>query len=181
MKGARVVGFTNWFRTGRGTEASVVALPATNVVIPPDGLPSTELTTVGVNGLTAWRGLADLNLRTGDTLVITGAAGGVGGFATELAVVRGLTVIAAVREDARWDAQGKARGRVLGTQGPPRWTPGTHQPARAAHGGTAAACGAVLIAQRPARPVPGPGSALTVHSKTPNPDRCSQKAASAAR
>ena len=104
MKGARVVGFTNWFRTGRGTEASVVALPATNVVIPPDGLPSTELTTVGVNGLTAWRGLADLNLRTGDTLVITGAAGGVGGFATELAVVRGLTVIAAVREDARWDA-----------------------------------------------------------------------------
>jgi NADPH:quinone reductase-like Zn-dependent oxidoreductase len=101
MKGSRVVGFTNWFTTGRGTQASVVALPATNVVIAPDGLPSTELTTVGVNGLTAWRGLSDLNLRTGDTLVITGAAGGVGGFATELAVVRGLTVIAAVREDAR--------------------------------------------------------------------------------
>ena len=103
--GARVVGFTNWFTTGRGTQASMVALPATNVVIAPDGLPSTELTTVGVNGLAAWRGLADLSLRTGDTLVITGAAGGVGGFATELAVMRGLTVIAAVREDARGDAQ----------------------------------------------------------------------------
>ncbi len=79
MKGARVVGFTNWFGTGRGTQASVVALPAANVVIAPDGPPSAELTTVGVNGLAAWRGLADLNLRPGDTLVITGAAGGVGG------------------------------------------------------------------------------------------------------
>lgn len=105
MKGARVVGFTNWFTTGRGTQACVVAVPAANVVIAPDGLPSAELTTVGVNGLAAWRGLADLNLSTGDTLVITGAAGGVGGFATELAVVRGLTVIAAVREDASWDAR----------------------------------------------------------------------------
>lgn len=104
MNGARVVGFTNWFRTGRGTQASVVALPAANVVIAPDGLPSAELTTVGVNGLAAWRRLADLNLRPGDTLVITGAAGGVGGFTTELAVARGLTVIAAVREDARRDA-----------------------------------------------------------------------------
>jgi NADPH:quinone reductase len=37
--------------------------------------------------------------------VITGAAGGVGGFATELAVMRGLTVIAAVRKDARGDGQ----------------------------------------------------------------------------
>jgi NADPH:quinone reductase-like Zn-dependent oxidoreductase len=63
VKGARVVGFTNWFTTGRGTQACVVALPAANVVIAPDGLPSTELTTVGVNGLAAWRGLADLNLR----------------------------------------------------------------------------------------------------------------------
>jgi Periplasmic binding protein/Alcohol dehydrogenase GroES-like domain len=48
IMGARVVGFTNWFTTGRGTQASVVALPATNVVVAPDRLPSTELTTVGV-------------------------------------------------------------------------------------------------------------------------------------
>ena len=39
MKGARVVGFTNWFTTGRGTQASVVALPATNVVIAPKACP----------------------------------------------------------------------------------------------------------------------------------------------
>src|ERR1700751_4819540 len=94
LAGARVVGFTIWFVTGHGTQASLVALPASNVVVAPEGLPSTQLTAVGLNGLTAWRGLADLNLTVGETLVVTGAAGGVGGFAVELAVARGLTVIA---------------------------------------------------------------------------------------
>ena len=53
--GSRVVGFEVWFDTGRGTQATLVALPAGNVVVAPDGLPSTELTTVSKNGLTAWR------------------------------------------------------------------------------------------------------------------------------
>jgi NADPH:quinone reductase len=101
LTGSRVVGFSIWFVTGHGTQASLVALPATDVAVAPDGLPSAQLTTVGLNGLTAWRGLADLNLTGGETLVITGAAGGVGGFAVELAADRGLTVIAVVRRDAR--------------------------------------------------------------------------------
>jgi len=74
LAGARVVGFTIWFVTGHGTQASLVALPASNVVVAPESLPSTQLTTVGLNGLTAWRGLADLNLTAGETLVVTGAA-----------------------------------------------------------------------------------------------------------
>jgi NADPH:quinone reductase len=101
LAGARVVGFTIWFVTGRGTHASRVTLPAANVVAAPDGLPPAQLTTVGLNGLTAWRGLADLNLSDRDTLVITGAAGGVGGFAVELAAARGLTIIAVVRRRDR--------------------------------------------------------------------------------
>lgn len=104
LAGARVVGFTIWFVTGHGTQASLVALPASNVVVAPEGLPSTQLTTVGLNGPTAWRGLADLNLTAGETLVVTGAAGGVGGFAVELAVARGLTVIAVVRPGAEDEA-----------------------------------------------------------------------------
>jgi NADPH:quinone reductase len=101
LMGARVVGFSIWFVTGHGTQASLVALPATDLAVAPDGLPAAQLTTVGLNGLTAWRGLADLNLTAGETLVITGASGGVGGFATELAAARGLTVIAVVRQGAR--------------------------------------------------------------------------------
>jgi NADPH:quinone reductase len=104
LAGSRVVGFTIWFVTGRGTQASLVTLPADNVVVAPDGLPAAQLTTVGLNGLTAWRGLADLNLADGDAVVITGATGGVGGFAVELAAARGLTVIAVVRERDRDEA-----------------------------------------------------------------------------
>jgi NADPH:quinone reductase len=101
LAGSRVAGFTIWFVTGRGTQASLVALPAGNVVAAPGSLPSAQLTTVGLNGLTAWRGLADLDLAGGQTLVVTGAAGGVGGFAVELAAARGLTVIAVVRPPDR--------------------------------------------------------------------------------
>jgi NADPH:quinone reductase-like Zn-dependent oxidoreductase len=102
--GSRVVGFSLWFESLRGTHAALVALPVGNVVPAPDGVPSTELTTVGLNGLTAWRGLADLKLTEGETLVVTGATGSVGGFAVELAAARGVTVIGAVRENQRQDA-----------------------------------------------------------------------------
>jgi NADPH:quinone reductase len=102
--GSRVVGFSLWFESLRGTQAELVALPIGNVVPAPGHLPSAQLTTVGLNGLTAWRGLADLKLAEGETLVVTGAAGSVGGFAVELAAARGFTVIAVVREGQQEDA-----------------------------------------------------------------------------
>jgi len=102
--GSRVLGFSLWFESLRGTQASLVALPIGDVVPAPDGLPSAQLTTVGLNGLTAWRGLADLKLASGETLVVTGASGSVGGFAVELAVARGFTVIGVVRDEHKQDA-----------------------------------------------------------------------------
>ena len=102
--GSRVLGFSLWFESLRGTQAALVALPIGNVVPVPDGLPSAQLTTVGLNGLTAWRGLADLKLANGETLVVTGAVGSVGGFAVELAAARGFTVIGVVREGQEQDA-----------------------------------------------------------------------------
>ena len=102
--GSRVLGFSLWFESLRGTHAALVCLPIGNVVPAPDGLPSVQLTTVGLNGLTAWRGLADLRLASGETLVVTGAAGSVGGLAVELAAARGFSVIGVVREDQRQDA-----------------------------------------------------------------------------
>jgi len=99
--GSRVVGFSLWFESLRGTQAALVALPVGNVVPAPDGLPSAQLTTIGLNGLTAWRGLADLKLAKGETVAVTGAAGSVGGFAVELAVARGFTVIAVVRDEQK--------------------------------------------------------------------------------
>jgi NADPH2:quinone reductase len=101
MVGSRVVGFSSWIETGRGTQASLVALPVPNVAVARDGLPAAHLTTIGLNGLTAWRALDELNLTAGETLVIAGAGGSVGGFALELATDRGIRVIAAVPEGDR--------------------------------------------------------------------------------
>lgn len=81
------------------------------MVAAPDGLPSAQLTTVGLNGLTAWRGLADLALSPGETLVIPGATGGVGGFAVELAAARGLTVIAVVHRQDHDEALARSERR----------------------------------------------------------------------
>lgn len=102
--GSRVIGFSLWFESFRGTHASLVALPLGNVVPAPDSPPAAELTTVGLNGLTAWRGLADLRLTEGETVVITGAAGGVGGLAVEIAASRGFKVIGVVHDDDKDEA-----------------------------------------------------------------------------
>jgi NADPH:quinone reductase len=104
LVGTRVLGFSLWFESFRGTHASMVALPLGNVVPAPDGILPTELTTVGLNGLTAWRGLADLRLTGGESVAVTGATGGVGGFAVELAASRGFSVIGVVHDDDANDA-----------------------------------------------------------------------------
>lgn len=99
--GRRVVGFSPWFAAAQGTQASLVALPVANIAVARDGLTSSQLTTVGLNGLTAWRAVDEAGLVPGEVLVVTGAAGSVGGFALELAVSRGIRVIAAVSERDR--------------------------------------------------------------------------------
>ena len=89
------------YKAGRGTQASLVALPQNAVATAADGLPPAQLTTVSLNGLTAWAALKELALKAGQTLVVAGAAGSVGGFAAELAAGRGIRVIAAVSERDR--------------------------------------------------------------------------------
>ena len=101
LVGSRAVGFSNWVEAGHGTQASLVALPQGNVATAGDGLPSAQLTTVSLNGLTAWAALKELALEAGQTLVVAGAAGSVGGFALELAAARGIRVVAAVSERDR--------------------------------------------------------------------------------
>ena len=116
--GARVIGFSLWFESLRGTQAALVALPAGNVVRVGEDLPAAQLTTVGLNGLTAWRGLADLKLADGETVVITGASGSVGGFAVELAASRGFTVIGVVRPGQEEEARELGAAAAVASTGP---------------------------------------------------------------
>jgi NADPH2:quinone reductase len=97
--GSQVLGFSPLFETARGTQAGLVALPLDQIAVASRALPSHELTTFGLNGLTALH----LVESAGDavTVLVTGAAGGVGKLAVELALHAGKTVIASAGEKDR--------------------------------------------------------------------------------
>ncbi len=64
----------------------------------PDGISDGVASTLPVAGLTAAAALAAIGLRSGDTVLIGGAAGGVGVFAVQLAKLAGATVIGTASE-----------------------------------------------------------------------------------
>ncbi len=101
--GRRVLGFSQWLKGGPGTQASLVVLPRDNIAAVGDAIPSAELTTFGLNGLTALHvldaaGLDAADLDAGASVLIVGATGGVGGFVADLAAHRGLRVAVAGRD-----------------------------------------------------------------------------------
>jgi NADPH2:quinone reductase len=77
-----------------GAYAEKVIVPAASVVRAPSRVTLFEAATLPLNGLTARLALDALALRRGDTVAISGGAGGVGGYAIQLAKAAGLTVIA---------------------------------------------------------------------------------------
>jgi NADPH:quinone reductase-like Zn-dependent oxidoreductase len=113
--GDRVVGMIPWYLTrgAPGGYAEYVAADAGWLVPLPDGLDFAAAATVPLNAQTAHQGLAlasmdmpQLSLDTfpaGSTILVTGASGGVGGFATQLAAQDGFRVLAQAGEgDEEW-------------------------------------------------------------------------------
>ncbi|MDL2076361.1 NADP-dependent oxidoreductase [Streptomyces sp. GXMU-J15] len=94
VPGQRVVGMRDLLDVSVGAYAEYLVLDATAVAPAPPGVSAAAAATLPLNGLTALQSLDLLDLVAGDTLLVTGAAGAVGGFAVELAVRRGLRVIA---------------------------------------------------------------------------------------
>ncbi|MEI8407141.1 MULTISPECIES: NADP-dependent oxidoreductase [unclassified Kribbella] len=84
--GDEVVG---WSKTGAYAEHAVVA----NVVPKPAGVSWDQAVGLPVAGETAQRVLDELGLKAGETLLLHGAAGGVGSIAVQLAKAAGATVI----------------------------------------------------------------------------------------
>ncbi|MGI5481498.1 NADP-dependent oxidoreductase [Streptomyces lavendofoliae] len=78
-----------WTRTGAYAEYAI----AGDIVHKPAGLSFEEAVTLPVAGETAQRVLALLGVRSGETLLLHGAAGAVGQVATQLAVGLGATVV----------------------------------------------------------------------------------------
>lgn len=77
-----------------GAYAERVVVPAEAVATAPKGATFAEACTLPMNGLTARLILDRLDLRPGQVLAVTGAAGAVGGYTIQLAVAEGLRVVA---------------------------------------------------------------------------------------
>ncbi|KOU10780.1 MULTISPECIES: NADP-dependent oxidoreductase [Streptomyces] len=94
--GQRVFGLADWTRNG--SLAEYTAVEARNLTPLPADVDHTVAAALPVSGLTAWQGLFDHGrLTTGQTVVIHGAAGGVGSIAVQLAREAGARVIATGR------------------------------------------------------------------------------------
>jgi NADPH:quinone reductase-like Zn-dependent oxidoreductase len=90
--GDRVFGVTDWCRNG--TLAEFVAVEARNLTPLSDGIDHSVAAALPISGLTAWQGLfTHGRLEPTQTVLIHGAAGGVGSIAVQLAREAGATVI----------------------------------------------------------------------------------------
>lgn len=81
-----------------GAYREQIVLDARSVVHAPVGVSHAEAATLPMNGLTARRSLDLLDLKPGQVVAVTGAAGAFGGYVVQLAKAEGLTVIADASE-----------------------------------------------------------------------------------
>lgn len=83
-----------------GFYAQYVAVAASHVAPLPHGVDLEHAGAVGTTGLTALQGVDDaLRLKSGDTVIVHGAAGGVGSLALQFAKLRGARVLATATRD----------------------------------------------------------------------------------
>lgn len=92
--GDEVFGFVDT----RSSHAEFVVADVDKLVARPANVPWEAAGSLFVAGTTAYAAVRAVNLRPGDTVVVSGAAGGVGSFAVQLAVNAGATVIGLASE-----------------------------------------------------------------------------------
>jgi NADPH:quinone reductase-like Zn-dependent oxidoreductase len=80
-----------------GSLAEYVALPTSAVTPVPSDVDSQQAAVIGLAGIAAHDALEALAIEAGDTVLVSGATGGVGSIATQLAVAAGATVIGTAR------------------------------------------------------------------------------------
>jgi NADPH2:quinone reductase len=113
--GRRVLGFVAqpWMGVGAFTER--IAVPSAILAPLPEDLSFVEGSTLPVCTLTARLLVNAAAVKEGDLVLVTGAAGMVGGFAAELASGRGARVVAAVRDSDADEARRLGAQTVLST------------------------------------------------------------------
>lgn len=116
--GTRVLAMTRQPLTGVGAHAEQVTLPCELCVPIPDGVSEFEAATIPCCALTAWQALEHAALSdAGDSLLVIGATGQLGGFVTQIAASRGHRVIASVAADAAGEARALGATEVVDRAG----------------------------------------------------------------
>ena len=87
--GDEVIGYSD----NRNSQAELAVVPADNLTPRPPSVPWEVAGSLHVAGVTAWAAVRAVSLSDDDTVVVAGAAGGVGVFAVQLAGLTGATVI----------------------------------------------------------------------------------------
>ncbi|PTL79989.1 NADP-dependent oxidoreductase [Vitiosangium sp. GDMCC 1.1324] len=87
----------------RSSHATHVSVPAKQLTPKPPGLSWEVAGSLYVAGLAAWGSVEAVNAQLGETVVVSGAAGGVGSIAVQLLLLRGARVLGIVSErNAEW-------------------------------------------------------------------------------
>jgi NADPH:quinone reductase-like Zn-dependent oxidoreductase len=94
VPGDEVIGYSD----DRASQAELVVIPAENATPKPAGVPWDVAGSLFVAGATAWASVRAVSLTARDTVVVSGAAGGVGVITVQLARRAGATVIGLASE-----------------------------------------------------------------------------------
>jgi NADPH:quinone reductase len=97
--GDPVIAMRDLLTASIGAQAEYVVLDTEAVAPAPSNASPVEAATIPLNGLTASQALDLLALAEGQSVLVTGAAGALGGFAVQLAALRGLRIVAVASPD----------------------------------------------------------------------------------
>jgi NADPH:quinone reductase-like Zn-dependent oxidoreductase len=95
--GDRVAGVITALELGPGPIAERMVVPASSLTPVPASVTAAQAAAVGLAGITALDAVSALGVAAGDAVLVSGATGGVGAFAVQLAAARGARVIATAR------------------------------------------------------------------------------------
>jgi NADPH:quinone reductase-like Zn-dependent oxidoreductase len=117
--GSRVAGLVAGFDRDFGTYAEQLVVPVSDTALVPDGLDLATAATVPLNGLAAAQMVDLLGDGGGRSLLVTGAAGAVGGYVVPLAQDRGWRVTGLARAEDEKFVRGL--GADFTTEAAPGW------------------------------------------------------------
>lgn len=102
-----------------GSHAELIRVPVASLRRKPTALSHAQAAAIGVNFAAAWLGVADYAaLRAGETLVVIGAGGGVGGAAVQIGRRIGARVIGVARSQPHADAPAARMAERIVTPAP---------------------------------------------------------------